>query len=158
MERLADGSARLTFGNNLDAIPLSHDATHFAEGEGSSPPVTAAVLDWSCQVYTLWPIERLGSYLHAEYEIDCHNVIAHRDGRQIERDSWSGWRPYTNFAWRAWRYTVNIQSSFYALCDGGGTYNYRLRVVSQVQLSYGTVQSPSWYNGSSRHSCGTGVS
>lgn len=90
----------------------------------------------------------------------CHG----RPGRMrqvslIERDSWSGWRDYTEESAGAWTRAQTWRNGTVGdLCPRGrtGTYDYRLAV--RIEMEHVTVGS-SWAGGAVlRTDCGTGVS
>ena len=79
-------------------------------------------------------------------------------GAQFERDQW-GWRwtgyGGTNVSGETFQSELDVRWT--APCGGGGSYRYRLNVISYAQSTDGTiVPSPGYTGGNLRENCGTG--
>ena len=105
-----------------------------------------------------YTVVRSGSNLRGVRHVDCYGVSAHRVDWQFFRSSWSGYRAYTNYAYGGWVSTVTSATTTYAYCGSGGTYDYKLRYWSDVQVGGQTLQGPYAENNKVRSTCGTGVS
>lgn len=174
-EELPDGSVRMTVGD-VDAAPEAPDAVRVVDFRHPDSPVRCEreeivrVDGWWCTT-TVSPIEVEGEIVVGGAEPRAHiggeGFATRCEGRpermrqvyRLERDSWSGWRAYTDARHTPWTGAQRQEGpAVRDLCPQGrtGTYNYRLAVRPEID---GTAVGESWAAGPViRTDCGTGVS
>jgi hypothetical protein len=174
-EKLADGSVRMTIGD-IDTAPADPKAVSTTDYRAPEDPADCydvkivAVHGWWCAT-TVSPVAETGAivvggaapraHLHAAgFRTTCSGRgVRMRQAYQVQRDSWSGWRSYTDWSYTPWT-SGRKQSGppVSALCPRGrvGTYNYRVAVAVQVQGL--TAESLDAASQTIRTACGTGVS
>lgn len=156
-EKLGDGSIRVVFGG-IDNVPMDSTTTEYATDTPEGSAVSAAA-SWSCNMFQgQYTTVRDGSYLRGVAHVDCTGASSHRVNWQFMRSSWSGYRAYTNFAYGGWVSDVHNASTKYAYCGSGGTYDYKLRYWSDVNVGGTVYYGPYAENNTVRSTCGTGVS
>jgi hypothetical protein len=170
-----DGSVRMTVGD-VDAAPESPYAVRTIDHR---TPVSISdceqvrietVSGWWCTT-TVEPIEVEGEIVvggarprarigGAGFATSCHGRPDRmRQVYTIERDSWSGWRSYSEPGYTPWTEEQNQDGEPVAdLCPQGrvGTYNYRLTV--RIEIDGVTVGDSRAASVRIRTDCGTGAS
>ena len=156
-EELVDGSVQIVIGG-IDNVPIDPEAVAIASEVPPSSDVSTAA-SWSCNMHhNEYQTVKSGSNLQGVAHVDCTGVSRHRVDWLFQRSSWSGYRSYTNEVVGGWVSTVTNASTKYAYCGTGGTYDYKLRYQSVVDVD-GSVQNGPWAdNLKTRQTCGTGVS
>lgn len=182
-EKMPDGSVRLTVGD-VAAAPRDPDAVlvldyrHPGDQTACKQVRVVRVRGWWC-ITTVRPIRQSGEIviggpsparLRGDGSSTQCSGRKHRMRQlfQIERQSWSGWRPYNGVAWTSWT-TRQAQAgpAVSAPCPRGrvGTYGYQL--VARIQIDDGRLppsgpgEDPNAQFAASpvvRASCGTGIS
>lgn len=182
-EKMPDGSVRLTVGD-VAAAPRASDAVlvldyrHPGDQLACEQIRVVRVRGWWC-ITTVRPIRQSGEIviggpsrarLHGDgFSTRCSGRKQRmRQLFQIERESWSGWRPYNGMTWTSWT-TRQAQAgpAVSAPCPTGrvGTYGYQLVARIQIDDSRLALGGPggntiAQYAASPvlRTSCGTGIS
>lgn len=174
-EELTDRSLRMTIGD-VDTAPKSPDAVRSTDyrAPGSQTECDDVriikVHGWWCAT-TVAPIAQDGEIVLGgatpRARIHSTGFLTHCSGRAprirqhylIQRDSWSGWRSYSEPGYTAWtREQDQAHAAVSVPCPAGrvGTYNYRLAVavdVDGIQADDSTAASAAI-----RADCGTGIS
>lgn len=175
-ETMGDGSTRMTVGD-IDAAPKAADAVRVADyrAPGSASACQevriVTVHGWWCTT-TVSPVTESGEIVvggatprahlrSAGFRTHCSGRTARlRQHYEVQRDSWSGWRPYSSRARTAWTGAQDQPGvPVTVLCPQGrvGSYHYRLGVAVEIAglpaLADSTAASPEI-----RTDCGTGVS
>ncbi|GGU62469.1 hypothetical protein GCM10010211_29400 [Streptomyces albospinus] len=174
-EELPDGSLRMTVGD-VDTAPKAPEAVRRADyrtpvdptdctdttilaphGWWCTTTVSRTVQDGDIVVGGATPRAHLRS---AGFRTRCSGRTARmRQHYEVQRDSWSGWRPYSERGHTPWTAAQSQSGGAFATpCPRGrvGTYNYRLAVTVDVE-GIGADASPA-AGPEIRTDCGTGVS
>ncbi len=158
-----EGAATIVVGPGTSDQKLNDDTTQFAgtePAENRRMALSAAKASWTCVVTGVPKPELSGSQLQSYAGAYC---TGGRPGQLrlqhwFERDSWSGWRAFTNVRYTAWTTAQTQGTNIYAQCiKAGGTYNYRAKVGIQIN-GVGYVSTPAAASPKERWTCGTGVS
>ncbi|MGP4113257.1 hypothetical protein ACTWP5_20370 [Streptomyces sp. 4N509B] len=175
-EEMADGSIHMTVGD-VDAAPENPDAVAAVDHRAPASVVDCetvrieTVEGWWCTT-TVEPVAVEGEIVvggaepRARIGADgfatrCHGRLPGRlrQVHEIQRDSWSGWRPYTEEAYTEWTgRRRQREGAVSEPCPRGrvGTYDYRLAV--RVEVEGMTVGESLAASAPIRTDCGTGVS
>lgn len=172
---MSDGSLRMTVGD-VDEAPRDPKAVQVTSYRAPASEHTCdeerivKVKDWWCTT-TVKPVEVDGEIVvggdeprarikSSGFSTRCSDRPERmRQVYRVERDSWSGWRGYGDFAYSAWTQAQRQRDAGVSVpCPLGrvGTYNYRLAVrieVDGVQVGDSRAASPAV-----RADCGTGSS
>jgi hypothetical protein len=173
-EQMPDGSLRMTVGD-IDAAPKARGARLVADYRkpGSRAACDEGIVTahgWWCAT-TVSPVSEHGEIVvggakprarirSAGFRTRCEGRKARmRQHARIERDSWSGWRPYGSLRRTGWtRGQSQSGGPVSELCPRGrvGTYDYRLAVA--VEIEGVRVDDSTAAGRTIRTDCGTGVS
>lgn len=175
-EEMPDGSVRMTVGD-VDAAPAHPDAVRVFDYRRPDSSVECdrvqitTVSGWWCTT-TVEPIDVEGPIVLGDAEprarIGGEGFATRCRGKrpgelrqvsQLERDSWSGWRDYSEVRYTPW--TGDRRQTGEAVwepCPQGrvGTYDYQLRV--RVEIDGVEVGDSPATSAPVRTDCGTGVS
>lgn len=174
-ETMGDGSIRMTVGD-IDAAPKAAGAVRLADyrapgsaGDCQDVKIVTAH-GWWCTT-TVSPVAEDGEIVvggaaprahvrSAGFRTHCSGRTARlRQHYEVQRDSWSGWRAYSDRAYTPWTAAQDQPGVLVtALCPQGrvGTYHYRLGVA--VEVAGFTVDDSTAASAEIRTDCGTGVS
>ncbi|WP_262703301.1 MULTISPECIES: hypothetical protein [Streptomyces] len=174
-EEMDDGSVHMTVGD-VDAAPKNPDSKRVVDFRHPDSPARCEeerivrVRGWWCTT-TVKPIEVEGEIVVGGarprariggdgFATRCHGRPERmRQIYRLERDSWSGWRDYSDPRHTKWTGGQRQEGAPVSdLCPRGrtGTYNYRLAIRIEVD---GTPVGESWAAGPAiRTDCGTGAS
>lgn len=172
-EETEDGALRMTVGD-VDKAPRDPDAVQVtsyrapASEETCDSDRTVKVKGWWCST-TVKPVEVDGEIVVGGADPRARITgggfatrCSDRPGRmrqayRVERDSWSGWRGYGDFAYSPWSKAQRQHHGEVAVaCPQGrvGTYNYRLAVRTEIDgVEVGDSRAAS---ATVRADCGTG--
>lgn len=156
----SDGVSTVMIGPGTAGASLKSDTVEFAGTSPSEAPRARAGA-WTCTVTSVPKPEKSGSQLksYAGAVCDGGRPGSMRMVHYFQRDSWSGWRMFTNKRYTSYTTLQGQGTNIYAQCNStGGEYNYRARVGIQVKNAGAFISTPVAASSSARFTCGTGVS
>ena len=175
-ETMADGSVRATLGD-IDLAPRAAGTVRRADYRAPGPGTDCTqvkiltVRGWWCTT-TVSAVTEHGEIVvggaaprarltASGFRTTCSaGAPHHRTHYALERDSWSGWRPYARRAATAWtEERTQTGPAVSAPCPQGrvGTYTYRLAAALDV-TGYSDLADTPASGRTVRQDCGTGIS
>lgn len=156
----AANASTVVIGPGTTGQALQSDTVKYS---GTSPPdgPQALAASWTCMVVDVPDPEKSGSQLESYAGASCTGGRpgSMRMVHYFQRDSWTGWRAFTNYRYTSYTTAQAQGTNIYAQCSSsGGTYKYRARVGIQLTGAGSYVSSPVAASGGVRFTCGTGVS
>lgn len=153
-----DGSTTVVFGPGTAGQGFNEDTVKFTGTEPSKTGMGQA--GWSCTSENIPKPYEVGSSLQSWLGASCtgDRPGSMRFRYEFDRDSWSGWRDFTETRYFSWTTSQYQASDIYAHCySPGGTYDYRVRAVLEVKNA-GAYTGHWGTSPDGRETCGTGIS